>query len=105
MKKFILVLSLIATLGLVSTVQAGTIIEPDISQSQLRSDSLAAFAATANIGAPMSSIEAGEMRGEFLPIVYYYAVVYGVPAAVMAGAWAARFRYPTLRAAIDAFGG
>ncbi len=90
MKKFILVLSLIATLGLVSTVQAGTIIEPDLSQSQLRSDPLAAFEATANIGAPMSKAEASEMRGEVIPAVVivalgtisYYGLVYGVPFAL-----------------------
>ncbi|MEY3783898.1 MAG: hypothetical protein RLZZ230_220 [Candidatus Parcubacteria bacterium] len=63
LKNIIIVLSLTVSLFLVSAVQADTIKTGDL--SQLRSNPMAAFDATADIGTPMSAATANEMRGEY----------------------------------------
>jgi hypothetical protein len=83
MKSFINVLLITITLGLATHAQADTIQNEGLSQTQLRNDPMAAFAATENLGVPLTAVEADGMRGEVAPLVAYYAIqafpfVYGV---------------------------
>jgi hypothetical protein len=64
MKSFINVLLITITLGLATHVQADTIQNEGLSQTQLRNDPMAAFAATENLGVPLTAVEADGMRGE-----------------------------------------
>lgn len=42
----------------------------------------------------LSDQEAGKIRGEFAPVLYYYAVVYGVPVSILAAYFGSRTVIP-----------
>ena len=50
----------------------------------------------------MSDNEMSEVRGEFIPLLAYYAVVYGVPYSVAFAAMLSRSGVPLIRIAFDA---
>ena len=85
MKKFIAVLSLVISLFFVSLAQAGTINSSNL--SQLRSNPMEAFNATADIGMPMSQADADEMRGEAIPIFLLPYIVSAYKAVTIVSKW------------------
>ena len=83
-KNIIVVLSLTLSLFFVSLAQADTI-KRDF--SQLSSDPLAAFNATADIGQQLSVIEADEMRGEAIPALLLPYIVSAYKAVTIVSKW------------------
>jgi hypothetical protein len=51
---------------------------------------------------PMTNSEMDEVRGEFIPLLYYYAVVFGVPYSIAYAASLARAGVPYITIAWDA---